>query len=153
MKRADIIASILGLALCLYIFYTTAGFPEDQVVRVGPAFFPRLLAAGLGFFSFILLVSAFTRQYREKHTNFSLKDRGTQRGIISVGATVLYCFFFDSLGFITCTIVYLLFLMALLKERKYIQMTITAVVITIAIFFIFNGLLNITLPMGTFYGF
>ena len=153
MKRADIIASILGFSLCIFIFYTTSSFPEDQVVRVGPAFFPRLLAAGLGVFSGILFLGACTRQYQETHSNFSFKDRGIQRGVVSVGATVIYCLFFEYLGFITCTIVYLIFLMLLLKDRQYIQIVITSITVTITVFFIFKVLLNITLPMGTLYGF
>ena len=153
MKRADIIASLLGIALSFLIFYITSSFPEDQVVRVGPAFFPRLLAAGLGIFSAILLLSACTREHLETHAGFSFKNRGIQRGIISVGATVIYCLFFEYLGFITCTIIYLIFLMLLLKDRQYIQITITSITVTIAVFLIFKVLLNITLPMGTLYGF
>lgn len=153
MKRADIIAGILGISLCLLVFYVTASFPEDQVVIVGPAFFPRLLAAGLGFFSVILLLTACRRKYLESHSGFSFKDRGTQRGIISVGATVIYCFFFEYLGFIACTIIYLIFLMLLLRDRQYIQIVITSITVTITVFFIFKMLLNITLPMGTLYGF
>lgn len=153
MKRADIIAGILGLALSGYIFFVTAGFPEDQVVRVGPAFFPRMLAAGLAIFSLILLFNAIIRRQQESDTHFSLKDPGTRRAIISLAATIIYCLCFDLLGFITCTIIYLLFLMLLLKERRYVQMTITALVVTMVVFFIFKVLLNITLPMGTLYGF
>lgn len=153
MKRADIIAGILGLALCFLVFYLTASFPEDQVVSVGPAFFPRLLAAGLGIFSAILLLTACTRKHIETHSAFSFKDPGIQRGIISVAATVVYCLFFEYLGFITCSIIYLIFLMLLLKDRRYVQIAITSILTTIAIFFIFNVLLDITLPMGTLYGF
>ena len=153
MKRADIVAGLLGLGLSLLVFYLTASFPEDQVVRVGPAFFPRLLAAGLGLFSSILLVSAFFQKTTAVHPGFSLKDPGVQRGIISVGVTVIYCFLFDYLGFITCTIIYLLFLMFLLKERKYIQMAVISISVSVVVFFIFKVLLNITLPMGTLYGF
>ena len=152
MKRADIVAGFLGLGLCFFVLYLTAGFPEDQVVRVGPAFFPRLLAVGLGLFSLVLLVSALFQKAAEGEAGFTLKDPGIQRGIISVAATVLYCFVLDYLGFIACTIVYLLFLMFLLKERKYLQMAVTSISVSVVVFFIFKVLLNITLPMGTLYG-
>jgi len=153
MRRADIIAGILGIALCFLIFYLTSTFPEDQVVSVGPAFFPRLVAAGLGIFSAILLLRACTHKYLETHSGFSFKDREIQRGIVSFGATVIYCLFFEYLGFITCTIIYLIFLMLLLKDQHYVQLTITSIAVTIAVFFIFRILLNITLPLGTLYGF
>jgi putative tricarboxylic transport membrane protein len=153
MKRADIVAGILGLCLCALVFYLTASFPEDQVVRVGPAFFPRLLSAGLGIFSAILLVSAFFKANAASESGFSLRDPGIRRGIVSVVATVIYCYLFEYLGFITLTIIYLIFLMLLLKERHYFQIVSTAIGVTIAVFFIFEGLLNITLPMGAVYGF
>ena len=153
MKRADIIASILGIALSLFIFYLTSGFPEDQVVRVGPAFFPNLVAAGLGIFSALLLLSALTRKDIDNYQRFSFKNRGIQRSILSVAATVVYCLLFEVLGFITCSILYLIFLMILLRDRQYIQITITATTVTVAVFYIFKVLLNISLPMGSIYGY
>ena len=153
MKRADIVASILGIVLSLFIFYLTSGFPEDQVVRVGPAFFPNLVAAGLGIFSALLLLNALTRKYIDGDQSFSFKNRGIQRNIISVTATIVYCLLFEVLGFITCSILYLIFLMILLKDRQYIQIAITSVTVTIAVFYIFKVLLNISLPMGTIYGY
>lgn len=155
MKRADIIAGSLGIALAVYVLIVTASFPEDQVVRVGPAFFPRMLAIGLLAFSLLLIVSAFFKNYTEKRdgSRLSLKDKGIQRAAIALVATILYCLGFEYFGFFTCSIVYLLFLMFLLKDRKYLQMVLTSVIVTAAVFVIFRTFLNITLPLGTLYGF
>jgi putative tricarboxylic transport membrane protein len=153
MKHADIIGGMLGIILSFLIFYIASGFPEDQVVRVGPAFFPKLVAVGLGIFSVILLISAYTGNQVETNPGFSIKDPGIQRGIISAGATIIYCLLFEYLGFIVCTFIYLSFLMILLKDRQYIQIAITSITVTAVVYFIFKVLLNITLPSGSLYGF
>jgi len=152
MKRADIIGGILGLAFSALVFYLTASFPEDTIVSIGPAFFPRFIAAGLAVFCVIQIGSALSSCQMEAGT-FSFKDHGIQRATTSVGATVIYCLFFEYLGFITCSIIYLVFLMLLLKDRKYVQIVLSSCAVTIVVFYIFKVLLNITLPAGTLYGF
>lgn len=155
MKRADIIAGILGIALAVYVFVVTASFPEDKVVLMGPAFFPRMLAFGIAVFSLVLLVSAFFKRYleKEKRLGLSFRDKGLQRAALSLAATALYCFGLEYLGFFVCSIAYLLFLMFLLKDRKYLQMVLTSIIVTGAVFIVFRSFLNITLPLGTLYGF
>lgn len=153
MKRIDRIAGFLGIALSGFIFYITADFPADHVVKVGPAFFPRLLAVGLALSCVLLIVYSYLKTHAQVYERFSLKDRGVQRGLVSVAATVVYCLLFELLGFITCTVFYLLFLMVLLKEKNYLQMIMTTVLTTAAVFIVFKVFLNITLPLGTIYGF
>ena len=155
MKRADIIAGILGIAFAAYVLVATASFPEDQVIRVGPAFFPRLLAFSLLAFSLLLLVSAFFKSYTEKsdEVRISWRDKGLQRAAVSLVATILVCIGLEYLGFFVCSITYLLFLMFLLKDRNYLQMVLTSIIVTAAVFLIFRSFLNITLPLGTLYGF
>ncbi len=154
MKRADCIAGLLGLALTGYVWIITGTFPEDQVVRVGPAFFPRILAVCLGLSCLVLLIKALVdRQVISASRGFSFRDPGFQRAVIALAATVVYCFVLEPFGFIVASIIYLLFLMSLLKDRKYLQMLLTAVAVTLTLYLIFSVFLHITLPMGSLYGF
>ena len=153
MKRADSIAGLLGLALSIFVIWATSNFPENQMSRVGPAFFPKFLAFGLGFFSLLLLFTAFTQKKTVKVAHLNLKDPGCQRVGIALAATVIYCFVLNYFGFIVSAIIFLLFLMFLLKERRYFQMVTIACIVTGTIFLVFKVFLNITLPMGAIYGF
>ena len=157
MKRADFIIGFLGLFLTLYIWITTASFPEDQVVQVGPAFFPRMLAVGLGLTSLTLIIQAILKvaskgQSSEAET-LSLRDPGIRRALTALAATISYCLLLETIGFIPLSIIYLILLMLLLKEKNYIQMGITSVAVTGLLYAVFNMLLNITLPLGSLYGF
>ncbi len=155
MKRADFIIGCLGMILTLYIWITTASFPEDQVVQVGPAFFPRMLAVGLGLTSLALIIQAIVKvsATEQKKNSLSLSDPGIRRALIALFATVIYCLLLETIGFIPLSIIYLILLMLLLKEKKYIQMCLTSVAVTGVLYAVFNMLLNITLPLGSLYGF
>lgn len=157
MKRADFIFGISGLVLTGYVWVVAGGFPEDQVVQIGPAFFPRILAVGLGLSSLTLIFQAVVQRHRqsvpEQGPRFSLRDPGIQRAGITLTATAVYCLLLETLGFIPLSILYLLLLMLLLKEKKYLQMVLTAISVTGVLYLIFNVFLNITLPLGSLYGF
>lgn len=156
MRQADITAGVLGLLLATAVFYITASFPEDQVVLVGPAFFPRLLAAGLALFSAMLIGAALLGRPTAGTSADAAEPAsasGTIRGLSAFAATVGYCAVLEWLGFIPCTVVYLIFLMRLLGDRNTLQVSGVAIGVTGGIFFIFKTLLNITLPMGALYGF
>jgi len=138
-----------------YVWVVTGGFPEDQVVQVGPAFFPRILAVGLGLSSLALIFKAYChcQETPSEGTRFSIHDPGIQRAGIALAATIAYCFLLEPFGFIPISIIYLLLLMLLLQEKKYLQMIVTAVAVTGVLYLVFSLLLNITLPMGSLYGF
>ena len=153
MKRIDIIFGIIGLAISAGVFYMLGDFPEDQPGEVGAGFFPNILAYGLGVTSLILIISSVFEKISEEAEPFKLTDAGIQRAGISLIATAIYCLALDMFGFIACTMIFLPFLMFLLKERKYFQMVVVSGAITATVFLVFSSFLNITLPLGTIYGY
>lgn len=157
MKMADSVAATVGLAIAAYVLFTVSSFPEDQVVQVGPAFFPRILAVGLGIFSLVLLVHSFRNKAATrddvKEPSYSYKDKGLQRALVSLVLTIIFCLSLDVFGFLLSSTVFLLCLMYLLKDRQYVQMTIVAASVTGAVYMVFKTLLDITLPLGTLYGY
>ena len=147
MKRVNILFGLIGIALCAYVFVVTASFPEDNIMKIGPGYFPRVLAAGLGIFSLILMIQNFLGKNNETvETPFSLKDPGVQRSIIALGATVLYGIIMGYLGFLITTIFYLVFMMYLMKMRKWLLMTGVATAVTLVVYTVFSVLLKIALP-------
>ncbi|MBS3978114.1 MAG: tripartite tricarboxylate transporter TctB family protein [Syntrophomonadaceae bacterium] len=148
MKKADITAGILGLAIAVYVIREALRFPEDKVLLLGPSFFPTALAAGLGVFSAILLALALLGKSRPAKDTFSLKDPGVQRAFFSLLAVIVYYWLFDVLGFIITSSFFLFGLMYLLNRRDYLRMAAIAVFITLLIYGIFNRLLEISLPAG-----
>lgn len=148
MKKADIIAGLLGLALSFYIIIQSGKFPEDKVLLMGPSFFPRILAVVMLVMATILIISALLGKSAQTAEKFDIRDPGIQRSIITLAVTVIYLLVLKRIGFIIDTIIYLMFLMYLLKLRNYLQMLLVSVGVTLTVYYIFRVALNITLPLG-----
>ncbi|NLT95980.1 MAG: tripartite tricarboxylate transporter TctB family protein [Clostridia bacterium] len=148
MKKADIIAGLLGLALSFYIIVQSGKFPEDHVLLLGPSFFPRILAGLMVVMSTVLIIKALLGKSAPTAEKLYIKDPGIQRSIITLIATVIYLLLLKRVGFIVDTIVYLMFLMYLLKLRDYLKMVLVAVGVTFAVYYVFKVALNIALPLG-----
>jgi len=148
LKKADIIAAIVGILLSGYVFMATAQFPQDNVLLLGPSFFPRLLAVGLLIMSILLLIKALMGRSMQSNDKFDIKNPGTQRAGIALLATIVYCLVLPYLGFIIDNVLYLIFLMYLLKQRSYLKMVIISLGVTFMVYAVFRMALNITLPLG-----
>ena len=148
MKKADIIAGLLGLSLSFYIIIQSGKFPEDNVLLLGPSFFPRILAVLMLVMSTTLIITALLGKSARTAEKLDIRDPGIQRSIITLVVTVIYLLLLKHIGFIINTIVYLMFLMYLLKLRNYLKMVLVSVGVTIAVYYVFRVALNITLPLG-----
>lgn len=148
MKKADIIAGVIGLLIAVYVIRDAYYFPEDKVLLLGPSFFPTALAVGLGILSLVLIVLALAGKSRPSTDPFNIKDPGVHRAIICLAAIVAYCRLFEFLGFIITSTAFLFALMYLLKRRDYLKMAAVSIGVTLLIYGIFNRLLDISLPAG-----
>ena len=153
IKNKNLISGLLGLILSIIFLYLISSFPQSTNNSVGPDFFPRILAYGLGIFSLLLVTSTWTSEVVENFEVFTFKNLGIRRAFFSLIVTVIYCLLMETFGFIACTIIYLCILMFMLKERNYLLMIVSSCLISSVIFIIFNVFLNITLPLGLIYGF
>lgn len=77
LKTADIISAIIGLLLSAYVWIASASFPQDVVMKIGPDFFPRIIAVAMAIASLFLLVQALTNKTPKKlYRLLTLKMRG-----------------------------------------------------------------------------
>ena len=147
LKKHNIIVGLLGILLSIYVIVVANRFPGD-ILRMGPNFFPKTLAILMIIFSGILIVVTTLDKSGESSGRFNLKDPGIQRSFIALLGTIVYLLLFKKLGFVLDTILYLMFLMYLLKLRHYVQMILVSVAMSLTVFYIFRNVLNITLPTG-----
>ncbi len=148
MKKANIIWGILGLLLCVYVWVSSAAFPTDAVMKIGPDFFPRLMATGMGVSSILLLVHTYSIKEDRKAETISFTDPGIQRALIILAAAVIYVIVMQYLGFIPATIIFMMFMMYKLQFRKYARMFLVATATAVCVQLAFQGMLDIQLPMG-----
>lgn len=148
MRKVNIISSIIGLLLCAYIWISSAAFPTDAVMKIGPDFFPRLMATGLAVASIALLIHTFWTNVTGAAEMISFKDPGIQRALICFVAAIIYVLLMTVLGFIPSTIIFMMFMMYKLQFRAWLKMFLVSLGTALAVQFAFQGMLDIQLPMG-----
>jgi len=154
VKKANIIAGIIGMGFSCAVYIVTLGFRKFKNVPIGPEFFPRWLAIGLFICSAVLLVQAIRGKSADDHPapTLSLFDKGIQRLLIGVGIIVVYAISWNFLGFIIATPLALFAIMFLLGLRRYWAMIAFSLGAMIVIFCAFRYLLGIDMPLGILYG-
>ena len=154
MRKANIIAAIIGIGFSSGIFIMTLGFRRFRNVPIGPEFFPRWLAIGLFVSSAALLVQALITKPSgdRKAPTLSVFDKGMQRLLIGIGIIILYAFLWNSIGFIIATPFGLFAIMCILGLRRFPVMIVFSIGATIVIFCAFRYLLGIDMPLGILYG-
>lgn len=161
MKKANIVAAIIGMGLSVVVYTITLGFKQFKNVPIGPEFFPRWLAIGLFICSAVLLVQAIRVKPAAPKSpladdrpapTLSVFDKGIQRLLIGVAIIVVYAFSWNLLGFVIATPLGLFALMFLLGLRRYAVMITFSLGAMLVIFCAFRYLLGIDMPLGFLYG-
>lgn len=148
MKKADIIGGLIGILIGLYAIWEGTNMPEDVVMKIGPSFFPTILASLLIIFSLVLIVNALRGKSKGEVTPLKLSDKGVQRGLITLVAAIVFCVALDPIGFIPTAIVFLAFMMWVMGNRKPVLMIVVPPLITLTIWLIFEKVLNLSMPAG-----
>ena len=148
MKTADIFGGIIGILIGLFALWEGAKMPTDVVMKIGPSFFPNILAAGLILFSIVLLINALRGRSKGSVEPLRLSDRGVQRGLITLGATLVFCAVLESVGFIPTAIVFLAFMAWVMGKRSALALVVAPPLITFAVWLVFEKVLYLSLPPG-----
>ena len=80
MKTADIFGGIIGILIGLFALWEGAKMPTDVVMKIGPSFFPNILAGCLILFSIVLLINA---------TRGSAAQNAMTQAVLRAEATVI----------------------------------------------------------------
>lgn len=148
MKVADIIGGLIGILIGSYVIWEGSNMPPDYVMKIGPSFFPNILAGLLILFSFTLIIHALKGRSKGTLEPLRLSDKGVQRGLITLVASILFCAVLMPLGFILASILFLAFMMLMMSNRKPLQVLFAPLLITFSIWLIFEKVLNLSMPAG-----
>jgi len=148
MKVADIIGGTIGILIGLYAIWEGTNMPPDYIMKVGPSFFPTILAGLLIIFSVASIIFAVKGKSKGSVEPIRWSDKGVQRGLIMLVATIVFCAVLEPLGFIPSAIVFLVLMMLLMGNRKPRQLLVAPLLVTFSIWLIFEKLLNLSMPAG-----
>lgn len=149
MKKADIIAALVIVPICLYVFYESGKWPAGELIGIGsPSFIPRGVATCLLFAAGMLLLRAL----RGRALVLESKLEGANLRRISAAAllTGAYVFVVERVGFISTTFLYMLFFVLVLGERRWLRLAIFALLVPAVAYVIFSTVLHVPLPRGWF---
>ncbi len=145
MRRADLLIGIGLLAFAVFYFQQsfaiTVGFASD---KLGPAFFPRLLALALAACALALIA----RSARGRSDPVPLPPIRTALFLWTVGLTIAYAVALRPLGYLIATPIYLAGIVWLLGHRNPVGLAGTAIGVTAALYLVFAQALKVLVPMG-----
>lgn len=153
MKKGNIIASILVIALGLYVVITCMGYPRAEAYGTGvpgPGLWPGLVAALMVAAGLALLIKSL-RMKPEDDTPIEMWTDGTKRVYITMAILIAYVAILGVVGFIPSTIVMLVvFIQWFAKTKPVITLLISAVA-TLVIYCVFKFVLNVPVDFGLIY--
>jgi putative tricarboxylic transport membrane protein len=145
MRRADFFIGVglLGFALLYYqqSFSIVRGFASD---RLGPAFFPRMLALALAVLSLTLIIRALAG--RSDPSRPPQMRVGVFAAVIAL--LVVYAVLMPAVGFLIATPVLLGAVIWLLGLRHWATLIGAALGVTAVLYVAFGRALHVLLPMG-----
>jgi putative tricarboxylic transport membrane protein len=148
MKTADIVGGSAGALIGLFALWEGAKMPTDVVMKIGPSYFPNILATLLIVFSAALLAGALRGRSKGRVEPLRLSDPGVVRGLITLAAGFLFCALLDTLGFLITSEIFLVFMIWMLGKRKALPLIVAPPVITLAAWLLFEKVLYLSLPPG-----
>ena len=137
--------------LAISVFVCTESIKSDigDLHAPGPGFFPFWSAVVLGLLSIVLIIYSTVK----KHLRIELAAiwRGCQWGkvVAMLCSFLIYLLLLPKLGFLITTFV-LMFIAAAVIDRSRLRHGISAIIIVVASYIIFEVVLDVKLPKGVF---
>jgi putative tricarboxylic transport membrane protein len=151
---ADRVIFVCAVLLAAVYFYATAQIPTLEIGDpLGPKAFPRLLGIGMLIAAGMLLLEML-RDARAKAKSAEPERAAPSdtRHVFVIAAvvawTAVYFAFFEFLGYVIATSIYLLALMAYFHPGKWLSNVLTSVLFCAGSYYMFNHLLGVTLARG-----
>lgn len=142
---ADRITGIILLILSGCYLAAARGYENDFMTDpLGPKAFPIMLAGFLAAFSLVLI-------FRPDPSPKWHEWRRWRRQIYAIAILVVYCLVLDYVGFIVSSIA-AVSIFSVIMGAGIKRGIATGICASVVLYFIFNNLLNLPLPLGSWFG-
>ncbi len=147
-RSRDFWSGLLFMALGLAVLSMARHYPLGTTTRMGPGFFPVMLASLLAILGLIIAVRSFFARKRDAIETIAWKPL-----LLVVAATVFYGLLVKDAGFIAVTFIAILFAARASRHGGTIPRLILAAGTTLCCTLIFITGLGLPLPLlGTWFG-
>ena len=143
MKKGEYALCLLMLVLVITVFVISETFPPAlQEGDTGPAYFPRLLATMLLFFTLLQLYKTFKSS--EQEVSYS----GVHKMAACLLSYILYIFTSNIWGYFVVTPIFILVILNIKKKKKWLLNVLYTVIFTAFVYLVFYKILMLPLPAG-----
>lgn len=150
MKKGNIIASVLCIALGLYVVITCLGYPTAEAYGTGapgPGLWPGIIGAGLIAAALWVLISTL-RAPKDSLPAIDVWSSGPKRVYITMAILIVYVFLLPTTGFIPVTIVMMFVFVLWFAKYKWYTSLCISVLVTFVVYSIFKFVLNVPIDFG-----
>ena len=150
MKKGNIIASVLCIALGAYVVITSLGYPKAEVYGTGapgPGLWPGVIGAGLIAASLWVLIKALTTP-AEEQGQIEVWGVGQKRVYVTMAILLVYAYLMTIVGFIPTTIVMLFIFVHWFAKYKWWQTLLISVAVSVFVYIVFKFALNVPIDFG-----
>lgn len=148
---AELLFNVGLLVFFIYCFFFVGGIIKEPYPNMlDAAEWSRILLALL----IICLIANIVKIYKGKKreegfkVNFNLKEIVKSKFFIGSALMLVYSIVLDYAGFITSSIIFFSLYSYLLGQRSWKKLILSSLVSVVALYVIFNGMLDIMLPRG-----
>jgi len=147
-KTRDIICGILFFALGVFMFQQSKGIAPIIAKEMGSGFVPKIVAIVFMCLSTLLIVFSLLSK---ENTGSAKSSDDIKGGLMTILALVAYVSFFNMLGFLVATALYLFVQITILsteQNRKLPLFGAVSVITPLIIYFLFVNGFGLILPSG-----
>lgn len=157
-KYGDIVVGIFFMVLSAVMIAMARMLPKSKVMDIGPDFMPTVIGV-IAFVLAALLLFLSIKNFKlnaKEIEKASIEDCDYKRVLASIILVLVYVFMLQPIGFIICTLVFLLLQMLVLSpddergKKDIIKLAVIDVIFTMVVFFLFRYGFKIVLPAGIF---
>jgi putative tricarboxylic transport membrane protein len=145
MKKNDIIAGGIFIALGIFIFTQTWSYPSPEEGHPGPDLFPNILALLFIGFGLALIIKA--RKLIFAKTEIISGPKRISNALVVLAIVAVYVGVVNFIGFLVTSSV-LLFLLMKKLGVTILKSAIASIIITLFINLMFSKILRVPLPYG-----
>lgn len=150
MKKTDQIAATVLLLVAAFVIYQSSQMTYQVEFAPGYGFFPLWLGILLAILSILLFVTARVRP-GDQDENVEFPKREILINVVLIlGGLALYAFLMEITGYVLDTLILVALLLGVVEREKWYKTLIAAVLMTAALYTIFEVILRVPLPKGIF---
>ncbi len=145
MKKADIIAAVIVIPICLYVFYESTKWPVPALLGR-----PFVIPRGVATFLLITVLILLYRTLMGRSLPLENPLRGADLRRVSLVAifTFGYLPVVGWIGFVGATFLYMFLFSWVLGERRWPRLVLFAMIVPLVVYALFSTLLHVPLPRG-----